>query len=300
VNRIGTVAGLLAAVLLSATQVSCGGDTAKAAPDVAATAKMLDELEIDITGDLEEMRAAELLNYHRVESGIQKCMNDAGRPYKPVPYVSFYEGFTDADLGYGNGYGTVVDSMTAKGRRLVLNEMAFARLERAGAVKRTADKADVEFLNGCAAKFDSRAYFDFDPPAGVRELASLKDLLEPVHNDQAVVTAMAGYQGCMKQRYGFKVDDRSDFLFAPRINRKDAPLPGKPANKAWKKGLAAIDKAFTADAECRRPAYEAAMRLLADRIEPWKEKNRDRLFAVRAGWRKAVGDAKKIPARAVR
>lgn len=293
------VAGLLAAVLLSASQVACGAD-AKAAPDVAATAAMLDELHIDITGDLEEMRAAELLNYHRVESGIQKCMSDAGRNYRPVPYVSFYEGFTDADLGYGNGWGTVVDSMTAKGRRFVLNEEAFARLERAGAVKRTANKADVEFLNGCAAKFESRAYFDFDPPAGVRELEGLEDLLEPVHNDQTVVTAMAGYQKCMKDRYGFKVEDRSDFLFTPRINRKDAPLPGKAPNRAWKKGLAAIDKVFTADAECRRPAYDAAMKLLADRIEPWKEKNRDRLFAVRAGWRKAVGDAKKIPARAVR
>ncbi|MDI6102676.1 hypothetical protein QLQ12_29060 [Actinoplanes sp. NEAU-A12] len=287
-------AGLLAAVLLSASQVACGTTTAKASTDVATTAARLDELQIQITGKVEELRAAELLNYHRVEGGIGECMREAGRKYVPVPYVSFYEGFTDADLGYGNGRATVVDSMTTKGRRIVLNELASARLKRAGAVDRKVIETDVEVLNGCAARFESRGYHDFDPPAGVRELSGLEDLLEPIHQDPAVVTAMGGYAACMKKRYGFKVDDRSDFLFKPRIAAKDAPLPGQPAKPAWTKGVAAIDKVFTADAECRRPAYEAAMTLLADRIEPWRKKNRDRLFAVRAGWRKAVGDAKKI------
>lgn len=262
---------------------------------MATTAAQLDKLEIEITGNLEEIKAAELLNYHRVEGGIAECMEAAKKNYTSGRYVSFYEGFTDADLGYGNSRGTVVDSLTTKGRRIVLNELAWARLHAAGATQRKVAKADVAVLNGCAAKFQNRGYHDFDPPAGVKELTGMKDLLEPIHRDPAVVTAMKGYAPCMKDRYGFTVTDRSDFLFKPRIAAKDAPLPGRPAKPAWTKGVAALDKVFTADAECRKPAYDAAMKLLAGQIEPWKERNRDRLFAVRAGWRKAVADAKKAP-----
>ncbi len=287
------VAGLLAAVLLAAAQAGCG-DQAEAVPDMAAAAADLDALTIGITGDVEEIKAAELLNYHRVEGGIAECMKAAGRRYQPLPYVSFYEGFTDTDLGYGNGRGTVVDSMTANGRRLVLNEMALARLARAGVLKRKAAKPDVPVLKECAAKFDSRGYHDFDPPAGVTELSALKELLEPVHRDPAVVNAMAGYQSCMKQRHGFTVKDRSEFLFAPRLDRRFAPVPGKPVNVTWRAGVTTVDRVFKADADCRKPAYETAMTLLAERIKPWRNDNRDKLFAVRAGWRKAVADANKL------
>ncbi|SDT28015.1 hypothetical protein [Actinoplanes derwentensis] len=292
-NRVKKVTGLLAVVLLAATQVSCGAQT-EAAPDLVATAARLDKLAIDITGDIEEIKAAELLNYHRVEGGIAACMQETGRAYKPVPYVSFYDVFTDADLGYGDSRATVVDSLTSHGRRIVLNELAIARLTRAGALNRTVADADMPALQTCAARFQSRDYHDFDPPVGVMELADLADLVEPVQRDPAVVSAMAGYPTCMKQQYGFTVTDRDEFLSSPRINRDHAPRPGERAGLKWRKGLNAIDKAFKADTDCRRPAYETAMTLLADRIGPWRDRNRDKLFAIRAGWRKAVADAKRL------
>lgn len=287
------VAGLVAAVLLVASQAGCG-EQPEAVPDVATTAAQLDELEIDITGNVAERKAAELLNYHRVEGGIADCMRAAGRGYRQLPYVSYYDDFTDADLGIGNGRGTVVDSMTQHGRRLVLNETALARLARAGVLKRKVAPADQAALDTCAAPFQNRGYHDFAPPAGVTELSGLQELLDPVHRDPAVVKAMTGYQACMKQRYGFTVKERAGFLFAPRLDRRYAPLPGKPVNPRWRKGVTTVDKVFTADAECRRTAYQAGMTLLAKNIGPWKEKNRDKIFAIRAGWRKTVSDAERL------
>ncbi|GAA1648102.1 hypothetical protein [Actinoplanes couchii] len=292
-NRVKKAAGLLAAVLLSAAPISCGAQS-EAAPDLAATAAQLDKLAIEIGGNLDERKAVELLNYHRVEGGVADCMQAAKRPYVPVPYVSFFDIFSPKDLGYGDSRATIVDSLTSHGRRLVLNQLAIARLERAGAIQRRAAKADVPVLNKCAAAFQNRGYHDFEPPAGVMELGDFSDLLAPVQGDPSVVAAMAGYQNCMKQRHGFTVPDRSDFLLTPRLDRRFAPLPGKPATLKWRTGLLAIDKAYKADADCRRPAYEAAMTLLADRIPEWRADNRDKLFAVRAGWRKAVTEAKKL------
>lgn len=284
---------MLAAVLLSASQVSCGAQS-ETAPEPAATAALLDKLVVDITGDLEELKSAELLNYQRVEGGIEACMREAGHTYTPLPFVSFYDIFTEADLGYGDGRATVADSLTTLGRRIVLNELAVARLKRAGALERRVAPADLPVLNKCSAVFQSRGYHDFAPPAGVAELAGLTDLLDPVQRDPAVVSAMAGYPGCMKQRYGFTVTDRSDFLATPRINGDQAPRPGQPASPKWRKGLLAVNKAFKADADCRRPAYLAAMPLLAERIGPWRNDNRDKMFAVRAGWRKVVADARRL------
>lgn len=292
-NRVNKVAGLLAAVLLSASQVSCGG-WSKAAPDPAAVAAQLDKLAVEVGGDLEEIKAAELLNYHRVEGGIESCMRRAGRAYTPVPYVSFYDIFTDADLGYGDRRASVVDSLTSNGRRTVLNELAVARLQRAGALTRKISPDDQPVLDKCLAPLQSRGYHDFHPPAGMAELVEFRDLLEPVERDPAVVAAMSGYQNCMKQS-GFTVTDRRAFLSEPRLDSRYAPLPGKRANLQWRKGLQAVNKAFKADATCRRPAYDAAMPLIADRLPSWRADNRDKLFAVRAGWRKAVSEAKKIP-----
>src|SRR5688572_424729 len=71
--------------------------------DVAATAARLDALKLSITGTVEELRASERLNYLRVEGGVAECMRVAGRAYRKAPFASFYDGFTDADLGYGTG-----------------------------------------------------------------------------------------------------------------------------------------------------------------------------------------------------
>lgn len=292
-NRVKKVAGMLAALLLSTAQMSCGAQS-EATPDPSAAAALLDKLVVDITGDLEELKSAELLNYQRVEGGIEACMREAGHTYKPLPFVSFYDAFTEADLGYGDGRATVVDSPTTLGRRIVLSELATARLKRAGALERRVSPAELPALHTCSAMFQSRGYHDFDPPAGVAELVGLDGLLGPVQRDPAVVSAMAGYPDCMKQRYGFTVTDRGDFLSSPRINSAHAPLPGRRASPKWRTGLLAVNKAFKADADCRGPAYRAAMPLLAERIGPWRADNRDKLFAVRAGWRKVVTDARKL------
>jgi len=267
---------------------------APGAPDLAATAARLDALEIAITGNVAELRAAQLLNHHRVEGGVAACMKAAGRPYQPAPYVDRYQDFTDADLGYGTGRASVIDSLTAGGRRIVLNELGFARLHRAGALDRRAGPGDAEVLNGCTAAYQHRLYHDIEPPAGAYELASFQDLLETVGKDPAVVAAMRPYRTCMKQRHGYTVTDRSDFLFAQRLNRADAPIEGQPPLPAWTRGVAEIDAVFAADADCRRPAYEVAMALVAGLLDAWEDRHRQQLDAIRAEWRQRIADAAKL------
>ena len=262
--------------------------------DARTIAERLDDVQRAITGDAAELRAAELVHYHRVEGGVAACMAAAGRPYRMAPFVSFYADFTDADVGYGTGRASVIDSLTEGGRRVVLNEIAFARLESGRAGRRVAP-ADVGVLNGCTGRFGHRAAYDIEPPAGAYELAaSLDGLVGPWGTD--LTAAMDAYRPCMRRRYGHDVADRSDFLFRPRIDRSDAPLPGRPATAAWHRGVAEIEAAFAADADCRRPAYDIAMALVAQRLDGWEKQHRTELDGIRAAWRQRVAAAARLPA----
>ncbi|WIN00056.1 hypothetical protein ACTOB_003734 [Actinoplanes oblitus] len=250
--------------------------------DLAAAAARLDAVSLSITGNLEELRATEVLNYRRVEGGVADCMRAHGRPYAPLPFVDFYQDFTDADLGYGNGRAAIIDSLTAGTRRFELNEYAGVRLRRAGITEPALKPEDVDVFNGCTAPFEHRNYLDIDPPAGAYQLAELEDLLEPIYRNDAVVKAWQGYDRCMKVRHGYVVGaDRSDFLFAPR-------LQGEPGSASWRRGLAKMKAVFAADVDCRRPAYTAAMRLLDERLDAWKAKHRTELLAVRNAWKERV------------
>ena len=145
--------------------------------DLEAAAARLDALSLSITGNLSELRATEVLNYRRVEGGIADCMRTHGRRYSPLPFVDFYQDFTDADLGYGNGRASIVDSLTAGTRRFELNEYAGVRLRRAGITDPPIKAEGVDVFNGCTAPFEHRNYLDIDPPAGAYQLAELGDVL---------------------------------------------------------------------------------------------------------------------------
>lgn len=266
---------------------------------VQKAAARLDALTVAITGGVEELRASERLNYHRVEGGTAACMAAAGRPYRKAPFVSLYDGFTDADLGYGTGRASILDSVTEMGRRQVLNEIAFARLERAGLLGSPGAVApdDVDTLNRCTAPFDHRRYHDVDPPAGAYELVDSIGLeLGPaIGGDRQALSAWESYRPCMQARVGEDVADRSDFLFRPRLPRGEAPLDGRPPSPAWAQGLAAVEAAFRADAECRLPAYEAAMRVVAAHLDGWEQTHRAELDAIRTAWLLRVTDAAHLP-----
>ncbi|MBB2947034.1 hypothetical protein FB565_006802 [Actinoplanes lutulentus] len=275
------------------------GGSAPAAPprgagesrfDLVAAAARLDALHISIAGDLAELRATQLLNYHRVEGGTAECMRAHGRPYNKLPYADFYRDFTDADLGYGNGRATIVDSLTAGTRRFELNEYAGVHLRQAGVTDDVPVRPeDVGVLNGCRSPYEYRSYLDVDPPAGAYELAAFEDMLAPVYRDRTVVDAWRGYDDCMRSRHGYDVgDDRSDFLFAWRFE-------GVPDSPEWRRGLAEMKAIFAADVDCRRPAYTAAMRLVDQRLDAWKEKHRSELLAIRREWRNRVAAAAKLP-----
>jgi hypothetical protein len=267
---------------------------ARPADDVVrVTAQRLDDLVRRITGNVEEKQASELLHHHRAQDAVAACMARAGRPYRKATFVSFFADFTDADLGYGVGRASLIDSMTEGGRRLVLNEMAYARLDRQRLAdfRRRIPPADKRTYYACMSS--SRVGHDIEPPPGAYELLHFDGLIGPPSGE--LTAAVDTYRPCMKTRYGYDVDDRSDFLFRPRIDRSDAPVDGRPANAAWTRGLAEIDAAFTADADCRRPAYVLAMQRLATVLDDWEREHRAELDAIRAAWRQRVADAAHLP-----
>lgn len=262
--------------------------------DIEATAARLDALHVRITGNRAERQAAELINYHRVEGGVARCLRAAGRTYRVRPFVSRYDDFTDRDLGVGTGSGSVIDSITDRGRRIILNKLAAARLARAGVLDSwgAVHPADSAALNRCTAPYQHRLYPDTDPPAGVVRLSHFPGLLDPAG---PTTVAVQPYQACMKRRYGYDVTDRIDFLFTPRISYQDAPIDGRPPAAAWTRGVKEIRAVFAADVDCRLPAYRTAMRLIAPRLDAWEREHRTEIDAVRAAWRGRVAQARDLP-----
>jgi hypothetical protein len=266
--------------------------------DIAATAGRLDALHVRIAGNRAELQASELLNYHRVEGGVAACMRAAGNPYRIPPFLSRYDEFTDADLGFGSGRGSVFDSITDRGRRGILNELAAARFARVGLLdspRGLIRPADAQALNGCTDPYQHQSYSDSEPPPGVYELSEFPGLLDVVARDPAVIEAMRPYRACMKDRYGYHVVERTDFLYAPRVSYRDAPVAGRPPAAAWTRGVRQIQAAFDADIDCRLPAYRIAMRLLAPRLSAWERQHRTEIDAVRAAWKQRVAQARNLP-----
>ena len=262
-------------------------------PDIATTAAALDRLTVAVNGNVKQLTALQLLNYRRLEGGIARCMRAAGHPYRKAAYVNSFQDFSDADLGFGSGSGSVFDPVINGGRRIVVHAIGSARLERAGVFDHGVPARDNAAFQKCRARFDYRQYPDFDRPAALAPMQYLPGLTDGIATHPAVKAAMLPYESCMKRKYGYvaEAEERTDFLYAPRVSYTDAPLDGETPKRAWTQGIAKMEAAFAADADCRRPAYEIAMRMLAPRIGPWESKHRADLAAVRRVWRQQVAAA---------
>ena len=127
-------------------------------------------------------------------------------------------------------------------------------------------------------------------------LSGFHDLMEPIDRDATVMKAWHGYDDCMTGRHGYIVGvDRSDFLFGPTFKLKDPPVDGAPAGPAWHRAVAESKAVFAADAQCRRPAYVAAMRLVADGLDAWQARHRAELLTIRRAWHQREVAAARIP-----
>jgi hypothetical protein len=67
------------------------------------------------------------------------------------------------------------------------------------------------------------------------------------------------------------------------------------AGTAAKRDFAALRIILAADADCRRPAYVAAMRIVAAKLDGWEVRNHAKLRAVRQAWRERVEAAATLP-----
>ncbi|MEU8233395.1 hypothetical protein AB0C12_27765 [Actinoplanes sp. NPDC048967] len=257
----------------------------------SSTAARLDALTVATTGSLEEKRASEIVKHDRVETVIATCMRDAGHRYDKRPVLSFYRDFTGADLGYGIGHATVIDSLTAGPRILILNEIAYARLARESAEEPAVAPHEAR----CRRTAGRRTYYQVEMPRGLDRIGlAFSELLLAVNRDPGVVRGMRHYRSCMHNRYGYVVDERRDFIFVSGLDRRDAPVDGAPASPAWRQAVAELERRFAADADCRRPAYEAGLRVIAERIDGWEARHRGEIAAVRAQWQQRTDDAAKV------
>lgn len=271
--------------------------------DLAATAARLDALMMRIHGSVAEQRANELLNYHRVEGGTANCMRERGLPYQVAPYFSFYEGFTDADVGYGTGRATALDSVTEHGRRFALNVIASAYAPPGYEYGVSSAPAGVDqerwvaALNVCREPYEHRDYHDTDRPAGSDLLSTLPGLSERIDANPLVLAGWLRYAPCMRER-GHQVawDRRDDFLFRDwGLRVEDAPVRGRPATAAWQAAETEMTGVFTDDAACRMPSYTAAMRLVEWWLDDWEAAHRAELDRVRADWLSRVAAAAQLP-----
>ncbi|MFC7242130.1 hypothetical protein ACFQO7_06510 [Catellatospora aurea] len=296
---------LVIVVVAAALLIAGGGYAVHRAArfDLAATARRLDALTIRITGSAAELRANELLSYHRVEGGTAACMRERGQPWRIRPYVSYYQDFTDADLGYGDGWAGVLDSVTHLGRRVVRNAMGSARMPDETSPEkwhlRPGDDvtAWVAASNACRERYEHRDYHDTDPPVGAYDLVNLPGLLGPIAAHPTVLAAALPYSPCMAAR-GHTVgwDGRDDFLVRNwDLRREEAPIDGRPAGPGWVRAEAELTALYRDDAECRMPAYTAAMRLLSWRLDDWEAEHREQLDRIRADWERRLAEAARLP-----
>ncbi|MEU8614398.1 hypothetical protein AB0C29_41060 [Actinoplanes sp. NPDC048791] len=261
----------------------------------SSTAARLDALAIATTGSLQEMRASEIVKHDRVETAIATCMRAAGHRYNKRPVLSFYRDFTEADFGYGTGHATVIDSLTEGPRILILNETAYARLARESADEPAVPPQDATALDKCRRKAGRRTYYQVEMPPGLDRVGlAFGELLMAVNRDPDIVRGMRHYRSCMHNRYGYVVDDRRDFMITSRLDRRDAPVDGAPASAAWRQAVAELERRFAADADCRRPAYEAGLRVIAELIDDWEARHRGEIAAVRAQWQQRTDDAARV------
>ncbi|MDI1461492.1 hypothetical protein QEZ54_10965 [Catellatospora sp. KI3] len=298
-TRRRVAAGLLAAALLVGGAAIAVRQTMWSDP--AATAARLDALTVGILGSADELRAAELVSYHRIEGGVAACMRERGTPYEPAPFFTRYDGFTDADLGYGTGRAGVLDSVTEHGRRFITNVLGQARMpagyHERGAPAGVDPDTWAAAVNACRAPYEYRDYHDFTPPTGAYELSDLPGLSSDIYANPLVRLGMLRYSPCMAD-LGYRVEwhGRDDFLFRDwGLRLEDAPVDGRAAAPAWNDAVAALTSTFAADAKCRDASYRPAMRLLASRLDQWEAAHRDQLAAIRAEWRSRVAAAAGLP-----
>ncbi|MFI7210151.1 hypothetical protein [Micromonospora maritima] len=292
------LAGALTVLLLGvaacagpAGSTATGGARVEAARDLAAVAERLDLLSQRIGGTPRQRTAGEVLQYHAYQDPVRRCMAAAGHRYEPPPFVDPYRGRTVIHMGLGTGWWLA----PLGGERLGVTDTA--ELAGPDPEQRPSAPADQESfqsaLSGCIPVATPEVNF---PPAYGPLAERFDRMVGSVSHDRRVRAAGAGYPDCMA-RGGFPVGNQPELFELISGRRGDArpPAPGTPPDARWAALVAEERAAARRDAECRRPAWQAALRAVAPELAEFERSRRDDLEAVGRQWDEMVRQAAAHP-----
>jgi len=269
-------ARLMCVGVLSLT--ACGGTSGPdelavdSSAGVSQAATTLDSLNLEILGNITELRAGERLTYNIYQGTLQRCMAASRFSYRPPPFDDLYAGWTNSDLlgrgADGTGWFSPLNTDdahrgSAAGRQQVVDEPAgnpgFTRLSR----DRQGDY--LAALGGCEP--DASAYEFANIPRSALELSSSLDQeFLSVANSAELRPARRAYAACMSSR-GFP-----------------GSMPSEVFEGVANAGLADVRRAAVADSKCRERLYHQGMSKLATRLPAWRAAHASDIAKVRKDW----------------
>lgn len=264
--------------------------------DIQATQDRLNNLLQRIEGTREDRLAAELITYRLYQDGLVKCMAAQGFTYRPpefvdptlalpFPIVLNTEWLDPLSADYG---------LPAQARAITLEGQAQTAADSAETpyLSLTPDGRDQfeKALDGVCSTSDvsqiSATYF----PDGFDELRTDFQVLLTSISDK-LARYGAGYSQCMSSR-GMTFDSRLEMYYG--LVYAEPPYPDgsdQDAVKVWNDWATEVQANASADAVCRRDAYEAGMTELAPLLENFESENQSEIQHVVEGWSYMVEQA---------
>lgn len=307
IRRRVSIAVVLAVALAGALS-ACGvpSDTLGEASETRVAgatsgAALLRQANLDIMGAVAERRAGEKVFHDQVQGPLRICMARAGFAYRAPAFVDIYGGMTDdllASEPEGRGWFIPLGSV---------GSLTEARQSYASAAAPLAAQADRDVaaapdaydnltpqrrasynaaLGTCMQNRVAADGANF-PQRALELNGQLDRFLANIEGEGEVKAARGKYADCMRQA-GRPADPPAE-LFESLTS-----APAAPASAAEREAVASARSASVADATCRKPVYDAGMKLVSSRLPSWLNSHAQDVAEVRKGWTQIVDAASKL------
>ncbi|MET8067806.1 hypothetical protein ACFYON_28935 [Micromonospora sp. NPDC005686] len=285
-------------LLLITSVASCARPAEQVAADPAVTSERLDLLSQRIGGTPRQRTAGEVLQYHAYQDGIRDCMKDAGFTYEPPPFLDPYRGRTVIHMGIGTGQWLAPINED----RLGITDTAELKGPNKGdtgpsASYRNLDPEDQEKFQQSLTTCIPRNTPEVNFPSSYHSLAEKYNQMLTDASKAAVVKAAGKqYPTCMAQG-GFKVNSHDELvkLVLTRMGDAQPPTPGQAPSSNWSAVVQTERAAARLDADCRQPAYEAALNAVAPSVAEFERSHEAELALVSRQWHDIEAQAAAYP-----
>jgi hypothetical protein len=299
-RRHGLVSGVVSSVLVGLLVIAGAGCARPAdltAADAADVAERLDRLSQRIGGTPAQRTAGEVLQYHAYQDPIRACMAQAGFTYTPPPFRDPYKARTVIEMGIGDGRWFAPLGQERLGVTDIAELTGPQEKHTPSASYRKLSAAEKEAyentLTGCLPRDMADVNF---PPAYYPLADAFNAMLSDAADDGSVDDAAKKYPSCMANS-GIPVTSYNELieLTQARMGEAQPPPPGAVADAKWAAAAAFERQAARADATCRKPVYDLAIRAVAPAVDDFERDHHDDLAAIAEQWDDIVNRAAAHP-----